>query len=94
MKFQCVDQSTVISLFAQLELILDKLEQLHEGWHETLITDKHTIEELNLKDSELAFLSKELSLEINKSDLFIDVAKRLKEKEKSNNDKEDKTKGQ
>ena len=92
MNFQCVDQSPVISLFAQLELILDKLEQLHEGWHETLITDKHTIEDLNLKDSELEFLSKELSLEINKSDLFIDVAKRLKEK--SNNDKEDKTKGQ
>ena len=86
MKFQCVDQSTVISLFAQLELILDKLEQLHEGWHETLITDKHIIEDLNLKDSELEFLSKELSLEINKSDLFIDVAKRLKEK--SNNDKD------
>ena len=82
MRFECEDQNTVTSLFVELEQVLDVFQQINEGvdWGDTLITDKSIMSDFDFSDEQIAFIADKLGVNVAPNDLFVDIAKQLRDK--------------
>ena len=81
MKFKSKNTNLVTELFVQLEEIMSSLELIDSEWSEVMMTDETQMGDLNLNESDYAFLEDTLGFNnLPKTMLLVDVARKLKSK--------------
>lgn len=80
-KIEFSSTSEMDDYFDEMMKVLDALEEVHEGWAESLLTDESTVSDFMMSKEELKVFKNSLGLKtIKDSDSILSICKKIRKK--------------